>query len=311
MEEFDIGRLEESFGRFERAASKGHEESIWILSVWKDVQMENFVLKEAFAEKEEPLGWCFAGRLSRGREQLDFYKKSAERGCSWGQVAYGESFKDGWNVAKKDEKVYLAWLEKAANQKNPWAMELLGHWFLSAKGGNDKGKAASYFLAAAELGWKNSMYSLSKMLRDGDGCVKDLRQAAIWSAKGDAEVFWEVLKEAERVLKSRATEDLDYDFNQLCYSLGWGLYWSVYGSGDWIWRSNGEEKAFGNRCLDYYCSCVALQQKSIFTFLLCWNRTTGGVKGPGQMIAQMVWEGREDNLVKNFEESEREELETK
>jgi hypothetical protein len=57
---------------------------------------------------------------------------------------------------------------------------------------------------------------------------------------------------------------------------------------------------FGNRCLDFYCSCVALQQKSIFMFLWYWNRTTG-VKGPGQMIAQMVWEGREDKLVKGFE----------
>jgi hypothetical protein len=85
----------------------------------------------------------------------------------------------------------------------------------------------------------------------------------------------------------------------------------VYGSGDWIWRSNGEEKAFGNRCLNYYCLCVALQQKSIFTFLLCWNQTTGGVKGPGQMIAQMVWELREDNLVKLLEQMGGEELETK
>jgi hypothetical protein len=36
-----------------------------------------------------------------------------------------------------------------------------------------------------------------------------------------------------------------------------------------------------------------------------------GVKGPGQMIAQMVWDGREDNLVKTFEESGREEPEMK
>jgi hypothetical protein len=67
---------------------------------------------------------------------------------------------------------------------------------------------------------------------------------------------------------------------------------------------------FGNQCIDYYCSCVELQQKSIFTFLWFWNRTTG-VKGPGQMIAQMVWQQREDNLVKMFEEIDREEPETK
>jgi hypothetical protein len=59
-------------------------------------------------------------------------------------------------------------------------------------------------------------------------------------------------------------------------------------------------KDFGRHCLDFYCSCVELQQKSILMFLLCWNQTTG-VKGPGQMIGKMVWEGRQDNLVKEFE----------
>ena len=75
-------------------------------------------------------------------------------------------------------------------------------------------------------------------------------------------------------------------------------------------EQDGLDQGFGHRCLDYYCSCVELQQKSIFTFLLHWNRTTGGVKGPGQLIAQMVWEGREENLVKTFEQCGREELET-
>ena len=40
MENFDHSKLKESFGRFERAAAKGHEESIWIVSVVKDVEME-------------------------------------------------------------------------------------------------------------------------------------------------------------------------------------------------------------------------------------------------------------------------------
>jgi hypothetical protein len=91
--------------------------------------------------------------------------------------------------------------------------------------------------------------------------------------------------------------------------LGWVLFWYQYGTRHWK-RQHDEKNAFGNRCLDYYCSCVELQQKSIFTFLLCWNRTTG-VKGPGQMIAQMVWEQREDNLLETFEQSGGEEPEMK
>jgi hypothetical protein len=54
-----------------------------------------------------------------------------------------------------------------------------------------------------------------------------------------------------------------------------------------------------------------MQQKSIFTFLLCWNRSTGGVKGPGQIIGHIVWEEREDTLVKAFDLRDAEEPEAK
>jgi hypothetical protein len=66
--------LEEQFQRFERAAAKGHEESIWMLSVVKDVEMEKCALKEAIAETEEPFGYNFAGTFSDGREALEYFK---------------------------------------------------------------------------------------------------------------------------------------------------------------------------------------------------------------------------------------------
>jgi hypothetical protein len=308
MEKFapDKG-LEEQLQRFERAAAKGHEESIWIRSVVKDVEMEEDALIEAFAQTEELLGRYFAGWLSDGRERFEFWKKSAEGGCSWGQVAYGWCFKYGEQVVEQNDEVYVEWLEKAANQNNPQAMNWLGDWFCSEEQGNDEQKAVSYYRAGAELGWNDSMELLAEMLREGAGCAKDLKQAVIWGAKGDSYVFWDLLAHAKGALESRATENLDCQ--SLCYSLGWGLYWYQYGSEDWDGEDD-EVQVFGNDCLDYYCSCVEMQQESIFTFLLCWNRTTG-VKGPGEMIAQLVWEGREDNLVKAFEESDGEESETK
>ena len=55
----------------------------------------------------------------------------------------------------------------------------------------------------------------------------------------------------------------------------------------------------GLRCLDCYCSCAERQQDSICTFLLSWNRTIG-VKDVGAMIGKLVWEGREENLLKSF-----------
>jgi TPR repeat protein len=297
MENFTLVRFKKSFERVKRAAAKGHEESISIMSVVKDVEMEDRdAWKKALAKAEESLGWYFAGRLSFSKKAFHFYKKSAEGGCSWGQVRYGQSFKEGCFV-EKDEKVYVEWLEKAANQNNPQAMGLLGNWFRLE--GNDQEKAVLYYRTSVELGWKSSMRWLSMMFKEGKGCEKDLRQAVIWNAKGNSHVFWDQLTDAKKALQSRTTEDLDCDFDQFCYSLGWGLFWYQYETVIWKNRSN-EEKVFGNRCLDFYCACVELQQKSIFTFLLCWNRTTG-VKPPGQMIARRVWEGRMDNLLKGFE----------
>jgi hypothetical protein len=298
MEKFNpYEDLKDQFPLFERAAAKGHEESIWILSVVKDVEMEDRdALIEAFAKTGEPLGWCFAARLSFEREQFDLYKKSAEGECSWGQVEYGIYFNRGGAFAEKDEKAYVEWLEKAASQNNPWAMFLLGLWFELYEGG-DKQKAVSYYHSSTELGWKRAMRHLAGMFRDGEGCEKDLRQALIWGAKGDSYVFGDVLDDARRALELETTEKLDCDFNQLCYLLGWGLYW--YECETRIGNRGSEKKLFGPRCLDFYCATMELQRESIFTFLLFWNRTVG-VKDVGTLIGKMVWEEDRNVWVKRL-----------
>jgi hypothetical protein len=300
MEQFHSEELEDNFGRFERAAAKGHEESIWIRSVLKEAKMEKNALREAFAKTEEPFGWYFAAACSDDdREQFDCVKKSAEGGCSWGQVAYAECFERGYFV-EKDEKVCVEWLEKAANQNNPEAMYELA-W--DRREGDDDEKVFSYYLAAAKLGWLDSFYRLVTMLKDGEGCEKDLRQAVIWSAqakeKYTMDVFWTILGEAMEADYEGTTNNLGCDFDQLCYSLGWGLYWYQYGNEGRNGRTNSV-KVFGGHCLEYYCSCVELQQESIFTFLLCWKHTLG-VKDVGVLIGKMVWEEREDNLLKQLE----------
>ena len=89
--------------------------------------------------------------------------------------------------------------------------------------------------------------------------------------------------------------------------IGKGLYWYQYKSLSWGWGYNKKkEEEFGVKCLDYYCETIEPQQEAIFLFLLFWNETTK-VKGPGQMIGQMVWEERYDCLVKEFGEEESEE----
>jgi hypothetical protein len=293
----DYDDLEEQFQRFERAAAKGHEESIWIVSVVKDVAMEENVLKEAFAKTEEPLGWYFAGKLSEvySREQFDFYKKSAEGGCSWGQVNYGGYFADGFEFVEKDKKVYLEWLEKAANQNNPEAMNALGICFRN----NDAKKELAHYRAAGELGWKISMCNLTELLRSGEGGVKkDFSQAVIWGAKGGSGIFWDLLNSARFCWEKEITDHMTFGFDQLCYSLGWGLYWYLYDSQDYKGRI-ASDKAFSECCIDYYCSRAELQN-SIVTFLLFWNQTTG-VKDVGLLIGRMVWGERKENLEKFLE----------
>jgi TPR repeat protein len=287
--------LEKIFRLFERAAAKGHEESIWISSVAQNVEKDKTALKNAFSKTEKPLGWYLAGELSDpcSQDQFNCMQKSAEGGYSWGRVKYSWFYKAGAFV-EQDEEAYLELIQQAAEQSNPQALNELGYWFGWKR---DIDKAISYFRAAAELGWKNSMDPLAGMLRNGEGCRRDSRQAAIWSATGGkSSVFWALLDQIRP--DYGGPTDLDCNFDQVCYALGWGIYWYVHGSESWNQQTR-EHYTFDICCLIHYCSCVELQQESIFTFLMCWKRTIG-VMDVGQMIAEMVWEGRADNLLKTF-----------
>jgi hypothetical protein len=72
----------------------------------ENVEVYGDALKEAFSKTGEPLGWWFMGQLSGAREAFDFYQKSAEAGCSWGQVAYAKHADSGMFV-EQDGKAYV------------------------------------------------------------------------------------------------------------------------------------------------------------------------------------------------------------
>jgi TPR repeat protein len=110
------------------------------------------VLEKVFAATEGPWGWYFAGKFNSagGREQFDLFKKSAEAGCSWGQVEYSLYLKDGrGGFVTQSPSAYVAELKKAALQNNPRALELLGGWAEETTVSD----AGAYYQAAAELGW--------------------------------------------------------------------------------------------------------------------------------------------------------------
>jgi hypothetical protein len=330
---------------FRKPAAKGHQQSIWIVDLFertkKNVEarleqedhseldvfnLDEFrvALAEAWAATGEPLGNFLGGLLFeyRSRERFEAFKKSAEGGCGYAQLGYANYFYlsvDGF--VDRDLGVYFDLLQLATAQDLPEAFYELGQLLRDIAGGNlevgqfgrgiDFTKAHVNIIRAAELGHRMASAVIGWILQDGKECKKDLIRAVILGAKDKKAPFMErVLSQALHAFENGTMQNLRCDFNQLCFLLGWGLYWYQHGSEEWDKRYSSDTKVFGERCLDYYCSCVELQQKSIFTFLLCWNQTTG-VKGPGQMIAEMVWKGREDNLVKTFEENDGEEPELK
>jgi hypothetical protein len=162
------------------------------------------------------------------------------------------------------------------SQNNPVALNTLASWHRFSQNGCKK-TSRSLYLRAAEQGWVDSTQTVALLALD-EG---DLREAITMGASVRTGSFWVCYNKLEKN-------------NEISYQLGWGLYWYMYGTNGWLVIKG---KSFGNRCIDYYCSCVELQKKSIFTFLQFWNQTTGGIKGPGQIIGKMVWETREENVV--------------
>ena len=267
--------LKEAFMMFKKAAEKGHKKAKWVFNVMKGVELEWNALQEAFIKTETPLGWWFVGLCTNilSEKAFGFFKKSAEAGCSWGQAWFAHFFIHKVEFVERDDKIYVEWLEKSANQNNPEALYDLGNFFYKKV---ENEKALRYYCDAANLGHKESMYCLGRH----EQRTNNLRQAVIWYARARAGAFFGVLDPIGHKLEMGQIPDTD----QLYYSLGWGLYWYMHGTTDWE-SKYAYEKVFGERCLNYYCENFELQQDSIFTFLLYWNKFTG-VKGPGTIIAK-------------------------
>jgi hypothetical protein len=126
-----------------------------------------------------------------------------------------------------------------------------------------------------------------------------LEEAVQWVAKGQSDWFWFWLKDVRKQEEEKEEAAVD---DRLCFWLGWGLYWYGYQTSQWK-AAGAPDQAFGERCLEYYVQLAELQQKSLFLFLVFWNRATG-VKEVGKMIGQMAWAGRTDRLIKKFKRPE-------
>jgi hypothetical protein len=273
---------------FVRAADAGHEEARWVVRRWTGVEEKKEAWRKVFTESNTPLGLYLGGVCTDevSVERLELLRESAARGNSWGQCAFARYYQYSYpghvdrNVAQWHALLYLA-----AAQNNPQAFDELGD--ISEE------SPLGYYRQAAELGWDPAKGKLAMRYRQAGEMALGIR----WGAQVEGGGFMSQLNDVNNGHFTKLPlKKKQYD--TICYNLGWGLFWYQYG-GDFGRGYDDSVRAFGETCLDYYCSCVELQQKSIFTFLLFWNQSVG-VKDLGVMIGKMVWEEREENLVKNF-----------
>ena len=102
------------------------------------------------------LGRCYAyglGVAFNAQSALHWYQKAAYAGSALGQYYLGILYFEGWNGEKPDKKRGLAWLYKAANSCEPWAMFYIGNCYRRGDG-VDKNidEAIHWYKKAAEYG---------------------------------------------------------------------------------------------------------------------------------------------------------------
>jgi hypothetical protein len=146
-------------------------------------------------------------------------------------------------------------------------------------------------LRAAEVGWANTVAAALREIYEAE---ENLAQAVLWAGRekggGDRERFFGLIESAVQI--PGQTRD------RICFNIGKVMYWKLYE------EELGLDEAFQEKCLDFYISSVELQQKAVW--LILWYFKQSGMKDVGGLIAKMVWEEREMNLIQSFEkESDR------
>jgi len=108
----------------------------------------------------------------------------AEQGDADAQFNLGKMYFLGQIGAPQDYKKAVYWFEKAADQGNVLAQNLLGYMYSHGQGvTQDYKKAVYWFEKAAEQGDVNVQYNLGYMYNNGEGLPQDYKKAAYWYEK--------------------------------------------------------------------------------------------------------------------------------
>ncbi|MBW8881093.1 MAG: sel1 repeat family protein, partial [Asticcacaulis sp.] len=104
----------------------------------------------------------------------------AQMGDVRSQTLLGDRYHGGRGIAR-DDKLAVAWLEKAANQGDGLAQMLLGEMYRSGDGiPQDYAAAMGWFQKAADQDYEMAQYRLGDMYAQGQGAPRDDVQAYKW-----------------------------------------------------------------------------------------------------------------------------------
>jgi hypothetical protein len=230
------------------------------------------------------LDWSFDSE-----HDFSLLQASSDQGCKWAHAELAWYFGNSTRLSEQNDVKYVKLLETSAAAGVGLGWNWLGQCYQNGSHGveADLRYARFCFRQSIERFWISGSETLAAMCYEGVGGPVDLRSCLRYGALQTGKWLWTVLKEGS----------IEHQ-NEMCYAAGLELYWSMYKNTYWS-RQSGDMKVLGLSCLNYYCENVQMQRKSIFMFLMHWNRVVA-VPELGEMIAKMVWKGREECLVKSL-----------
>ncbi|KSR44038.2 sel1 repeat family protein [Pseudomonas aeruginosa] len=184
---------------YKRAAEKGHYKAQLNLAglyiqgtgVPKDEGKAVDLVEEAMQQNSPRAFYLMGVMLQQGvgvkldeAAALSYFRKAADMGDAYGQLAVGESLRNTSTSLPEPERrrgyqIALNMLNCSLSQDLPEAAHLLGRHYLNFE--NDVYKALEYFQRAAALGYNDSLYRLYSIFDGGEyGIQKDPQRAACY-----------------------------------------------------------------------------------------------------------------------------------
>lgn len=122
-------------------------------------------------------------------EALEYFRKSAAQGNADGQLGYGNMLAIGQGGAKKDVAEGRRWIEKAAEQGHPMAINEMAHAYITGdldvpEEARQGAEALRWIRQAADGGFLPAMEKLAGAYRAGElGLAADAKLAQQWDEK--------------------------------------------------------------------------------------------------------------------------------